>query len=206
MKLNEVLEIKGPYNLQMLYKDGDVYVIELNLRASRSMPFTSKVTGYNIMKASAEASLIGKLKSVPHEGKFNLLLPKWFGVKSPQFSWARLRGAYPFLGPEMRSVGEVAVLAETFEEALMLSWLSVSGNRLPSKSNYILIYSSMQKELKELREAVQILVNAGYNVITVDGMAVEGAPALPEAKVVESLVNNKVDMVITSRLCTRERL
>jgi carbamoyl-phosphate synthase large subunit len=198
MKLNEVLEIKGPYNLQMLYKDGDVYVIELNLRASRSMPFTSKVTGYNIMKASAEASLIGKLKSVPHEGKFNLLLPKWFGVKSPQFSWARLRGAYPFLGPEMRSVGEVAVLAETFEEALMLSWLSVSGNRLPSKSNYILIYSSMQKELKELREAVQILVNAGYNVITVDGMAVEGAPALPEAKVVESLVNNKVDMVITT--------
>jgi carbamoyl-phosphate synthase large subunit len=198
MKLNEVLEIKGPYNLQMLYKDDDVYVIELNLRASRSMPFTSKVTGYNIMKASAEASLIGKLKSAPHEGKFNLLLPKWFGVKSPQFSWARLRGAYPFLGPEMRSVGEVAVLAETFEEALMLSWLSVSGNRLPSKSNYILIYSPMQKELKELREAVQILANAGYNVITVDGMAVEGAPALPEAKVVESLVNNKVDMVITT--------
>jgi carbamoyl-phosphate synthase large subunit len=198
MKLNEVLEIKGPYNLQMLYKDGNVYVIELNLRASRSMPFTSKVTGYNIMKASAEASLIGKLKSVPHEGKFNLLLPTWFGVKSPQFSWARLRGAYPFLGPEMRSVGEVAVLAETFEEALMLSWLSVSGNRLPSKSNYILIYNPMQKELKELREAVQILVNAGYNVITVDGMAVEGAPALPEAKVVESLVNNKVDMVITT--------
>lgn len=198
MKLNEVLEIKGPYNLQMLYKDGNVYVIELNLRASRSMPFTSKVTGYNIMKASAEASLIGKLKSAPHEDKFNLLLPKWFGVKSPQFSWARLRGAYPFLGPEMRSVGEVAVLAETFEEALMLSWLSVSGNRLPSKSNYILIYSPMQKELKELREAVQILVNAGYNVITVDGMAVEGAPALPEAKVVESLVNNKVDMVITT--------
>jgi carbamoyl-phosphate synthase large subunit len=198
MKLNEVLEIKGPYNLQMLYKDGNVYVIELNLRASRSMPFTSKVTGYNIMKASAEASLIGKLKSAPHEGKFNSLLPTWFGVKSPQFSWARLRGAYPFLGPEMRSVGEVAVLAETFEEALMLSWLSVSGNRLPSKSNYILIYSPMQKELKELREAVQILANAGYNVITVDGMAVEGAPALPEAKVVESLVNNKVDMVITT--------
>ena len=198
MKLNEVLEIKGPYNLQMLYKDGNVYVIELNLRASRSMPFTSKVTGYNIMKASAEASLIGKLKSAPHEDKFNLLLPTWFGVKSPQFSWARLRGAYPFLGPEMRSVGEVAVLAETFEEALMLSWLSVSGNRLPSKSNYILIYSPMQKELKELREAVQILANAGYNVITVDGMAVEGAPVLPEAKVVESLVNNKVDMVITT--------
>jgi len=150
MKLNEVLEIKGPYNLQMLYKDGDVYVIELNLRASRSMPFTSKVTGYNIMKASAEASLIGKLKSVPHEGKFNLLLPKWFGVKSPQFSWARLRGAYPFLGPEMRSVGEVAVLAETFEEALMLSWLSVSGNRLPSKSNYILIYSSHAKRVERV--------------------------------------------------------
>jgi carbamoyl-phosphate synthase large subunit len=198
MRLNEVLEIKGPYNLQMLYKDGTVYVIELNLRASRSMPFTSKVTGHNLMKAAAEASLAGKLHSAPFENKFNLLLPKWFGVKSPQFSWARLRGAYPFLGPEMRSVGEVATLANSFEEALVLSWLSVSGNRLPSKNNYILIYNPLQKEIAELNEATHALADAGYKVITVDGMSVKGAEVLSETKVVENLVNNRVDMVITT--------
>jgi carbamoyl-phosphate synthase large subunit len=198
MKLNEILEIKGPYNLQMLYKNGDVYVIELNLRASRSMPFTSKVTGYNLMKAAAEASLMGKLVSVPFENRFNLLLPKWFGVKSPQFSWARLRGAYPFLGPEMRSVGEVAVLANTFEDALILSWLSVSGNKLPSKNNYILIYNPLQKDVAELHEAAQILANAGYRVITLDNMAVKGVEMLSEAKAVENIINKRVDMIITT--------
>jgi len=198
MKLNEILEIKGPYNLQMLYKNGDVYVIELNLRASRSMPFTSKVTGYNLMKAAAEASLMGKLVSVPFENRFNLLLPKWFGVKSPQFSWARLRGAYPFLGPEMRSVGEVAVLANTFEDALILSWLSVSGNKLPSKNNYILIYNPLQKDVAELHEVAQILANAGYRVITLDNMAVKGVEMLSEAKAVENIINKRVDMIITT--------
>jgi carbamoyl-phosphate synthase large subunit len=150
------------------------------------------------MKAAAEASLAGKLHSAPFENKFNLLLPKWFGVKSPQFSWARLRGAYPFLGPEMRSVGEVATLANSFEEALVLSWLSVSGNRLPSKNNYILIYNPLQKEIAELNEATHALADAGYKVITVDGMSVKGAEVLSETKVVENLVNNRVDMVITT--------
>jgi len=198
MKLNEVLNIKGPYNLQMLYKDGDIYVIELNLRASRSMPFTSKVTGYNLMKAAVEAALLNKLNTVVFENKFNLLLPKWFGVKSPQFSWARLRGSYPFLGPEMRSVGEVAVISRKFENAFILSWLSVSGNKLPSKDNIILIYNPMQKDYVELYEASKTLSNAGYTVVTIDTMPVKGVDAISETKVVEYMINNKVDLVITT--------
>jgi len=198
MRLNEVLKIKGPYNLQMLYRDGEVLVIELNLRASRSMPFTSKVTGYSLMRAAAEASLMDKLSSVPFVGKFNLLLPNWFGVKSPQFSWTRLRGAYPFLGPEMRSVGEASALASTFEESLVLSWLSVSGNRLPSRNSHILIYNPLKNNIAELNEATRILINADYKVITIEGMEVKGADALPEAKILENLVNNKVDMIVTT--------
>jgi carbamoyl-phosphate synthase large subunit len=199
MKLNKALNIKGPFNLQMLYKNDDIYVIELNLRASRSMPFTTKVTGYNLMKAAAEASIEGRLKSVVYENRFNLLLPKWFGIKSPQFSWTRLRGAYPFLGPEMRSVGEVATLADTFEEALITSWLGVSENRLPSKNNYILIYNPLDRDIIELNEAAKILSDAGFTTITIEGMKVENAElTLTESKIIEAFINNNIDMVITT--------
>jgi carbamoyl-phosphate synthase large subunit len=197
-KLNEALGIRGPFNVQFLYRDGEVYVIELNLRASRSMPFTSKVTGYNLMKATTEASLIGKIKSAPYTGKFNLLLPKWFGVKSPQFSWARLRGSYPFLGPEMRSVGEVAVIANRFEEALLLSWLSVTGNDLPAKDRYILIYDPIGTGIEELGEAAKILIDSGFKVITVEGMEVKHAEAVPKHIVLEHITHNRVGLIMTT--------
>lgn len=198
MKLNEALSIKGPYNVQFLYKDGEVYVIELNLRASRSMPFTSKVVGYDLMMVAVEASLKGSIGSTPHTGKFNLLLPNWFGVKSPQFSWTRLRGAYPLLGPEMRSVGEVAALGNSFEEALLLSWLSVSGNRIPSGDDSVLIYNPTNLRLRELGEAAKVFSNIGYRVLTIDGMDVENADMLPKQKAVEHIVNGKVGLVITA--------
>jgi carbamoyl-phosphate synthase large subunit len=122
VSLNEVLKIKGPFNLQFLYepKQNKVYVIELNLRTSRSMPFTSKVTNYNLMKAAAEASLRGQIETLPpryeitKSGMILLRPQRYYGVKSPQFSWSRLKGAYPSLGPEMRSTGEVAALGKTF--------------------------------------------------------------------------------------------
>ncbi|MEM0026906.1 MAG: carbamoyl-phosphate synthase (glutamine-hydrolyzing) large subunit [Ignisphaera sp.] len=198
MRLNEVLNIKGPYNLQMLYKDGNIYVIELNLRASRSMPFTSKVTGYNLMRAAVEASLLGRIESTIYENKFNLLVPKWFGVKSPQFSWARLRGAYPFLGPEMRSVGEVATISRNFENALILSWLSVSGNKLPSKGNMVLIYNPLQKQFKELEDTAKIFSDMGYKTITIETMPVKNADTTPEPTVIEYMINNRIDLVITT--------
>jgi carbamoyl-phosphate synthase large subunit len=178
--------------------NGEVYVIELNLRASRSMPFTSKVVGYNLMMVAVEASLKGSIGSTSHTGKFNLLLPNWFGVKSPQFSWTRLRGAYPLLGPEMRSVGEAAAFGNSFEEALLLSWLSVSGNRIPSGDDSVLIYNPTNLRLRELGEAAKVFSNIGYRVLTVDGMDVENADMLPKQKAVEHIVNGKVGLVITA--------
>lgn len=200
MELNNALNIKGPYNLQLLYKDGEVYVIELNLRASRSMPFTSKVTGYSLMKASAEVSLKGSLMSIVEKGKFNLLLPKWFGVKSPQFSWARLRGAYPFLGPEMRSVGEVACLGKVYEEALILSWLSVAGNRLPEKREKILVYTPEQKGeyIDTLSDVVNILHGAGYSVVTVEDMWVKGAEKMVMKSIEDEIMRGGIGLAMTA--------
>lgn len=194
--LNEALSIKGPFNLQLLHKNGSIYVIELNLRASRSMPFTSKTTGYNLMRAAAEASLRGRIKSLS-EG-FNLLLPSWFGVKTPQFSWSRLRGAYPHLGPEMRSVGEVAALSKQYHRALILSWLSASGNTLPHRDKAILIYNPMEKKTPELEDAAENLLDMGYKVITLDGMNVGKLETVEEGKAIKLMAKGEIGLVMTT--------
>jgi carbamoyl-phosphate synthase large subunit len=198
MTLNETLGIKGPYNIQMLYRDGAVYVIELNLRASRSMPFSSKVTGYNLMRAAVQASLEGRIGDVVEEGRFNLLKPTWYGVKSPQFSWARLRGAYPHLGPEMRSVGEVATVAEVYEEALLSSWLSVQGNDMPGETQLILIYNPDRRGQQELELTRRILEQAGYQTITLKGMEVGDSMAVDERRALELIAKGDMGMVITT--------
>jgi len=198
MALNEVLGIKGPFNIQMLYKDNTVYVVELNLRASRSMPFTSKVTGYNLMKAAVEASLEGRITDLVEEGKFNLLQPTWYGVKSPQFSWARLRGAYPHLGPEMRSVGEVATLAETYEEALLTSWLSVHGNDTPGENQLTIVYNPSNKNLVELEHTRRLLEQEGYKTITIKGMEVGDTRSVDEREALELITKGRIGMIITT--------
>ncbi|MCC6016742.1 MAG: carbamoyl-phosphate synthase (glutamine-hydrolyzing) large subunit [Desulfurococcaceae archaeon] len=198
LAISSALDIKGPFNIQMLYKNGDVYVIELNLRASRSMPFTSKVTGYNLMKAAAEVALEGKLRNVVENGMLNLLVPKWYGVKSPQFSWSRLRGAYPFLGPEMRSVGEVATISKIYEEALVTSWLSVHGNRVPSKDEKILIYTPHLEYRDILSETAKIMASLGYNIVTVESMDIRNAEVINIARIEKEITSRFIGLVMTT--------
>ena len=201
--LNRVLGIRGPFNIQFLYSGGRVYVIELNLRASRSMPFTSKVTGYNLMRAAAEASLRGRIESLPGhalevEG-VRLLRPSgYYGVKSPQFSWHRLRGAYPGLGPEMRSTGEVAALGRSLEEALLKSWLSVHGNRLPERGSTVLVYSPSGRGRGDLAAAAGYMREAGYRVATIEGMEVDGAEKVGLDEAVEMLRSGEAGLVMTT--------
>lgn len=197
--INSEFSIRSPFNVQFLYDGRDVYVIELNLRASRSMPFTSKTLGFNLMVAAAEASLEGKLRSVEKPGEFNLLKPRAWGVKSPQFSWARLKGAYPFLGPEMRSTGEVAAFGWCLEEALLKSWLSVRENRLPDREReLILAYSPVGYEREHLSAAATLLSELGYAVRTVEDMEVDGVDALSAERAKEAVVSGKVGLVLTT--------
>uniref|UniRef100_A0A7C2VDX8 Carbamoyl phosphate synthase large chain n=1 Tax=Ignisphaera aggregans TaxID=334771 RepID=A0A7C2VDX8_9CREN len=198
LSISTALDIKGPFNIQMLYKDGEVYVIELNLRASRSMPFTSKVTGYNLMKAAAEVSLDGSLRSVIQRDRLNLLAPKWYGVKSPQFSWSRLRGAYPFLGPEMRSVGEVAAISDVYEEALLMSWLSAQGNRMPGREESVLVYSPDKEYADVLGKAADVMKSMHYHVMTVESMEVGNAEAVSISFAEKAILNRSVGMVMTT--------
>jgi carbamoyl-phosphate synthase large subunit len=149
-KIAGELCITGPFNIQFIAKQNEVKVIECNLRASRSFPFVSKVTGTNFIEIATKA-IIGE-KIVPIE-KNNLEL-KYVGVKAPQFSFGRLKGADPLLGVEMASTGEVACLSTGLEDAFLKS-LIATGFSMPSKS--ILLSISGDENRKDFIEEARIL-------------------------------------------------
>ena len=121
------LDITGPFNVQFLAKSNDVKVIECNLRASRSFPFVSKVTGVNFV-AEAMRRMLGVKRPVDSPG----LELDYVGVKAPMFSFSRLVGADPMLGVEMASTGEVGCLADDQHEALLHA-LIATGFRFPTR-------------------------------------------------------------------------
>ncbi|CAI8022345.1 CAD protein [Geodia barretti] len=122
------LRVTGPCNIQLLHRDGIVKVIECNLRASRSLPFVSKVTGRNYAKAATRI-MLGADPGMEHRPLYEL---EHVGVKVPQFSFSRLGGADPLLGVEMASTGEVGCLGDSFHEAL-LHGLLATGFQRPKK-------------------------------------------------------------------------
>jgi carbamoyl-phosphate synthase large subunit len=115
--LAKELNVTGPFNIQFLVKDGLPYVIEVNLRASRTFPLLSKATGINFPRVAVDA-FYHQAQITPYG------YPKSVVVKSPQFSFARLSGADPVLHVEMASTGEVACFGKDYEEALLKSILS----------------------------------------------------------------------------------
>ena len=125
----EELNISGPFNMQFLAKDNDIKVIECNLRASRSMPFVSKVLKLNLIELATKI-MLGKEVKKPNKSIFDL---DYVGVKAPQFSFSRLQKADPVLGVDMSSTGEVGCIGEDFYEAILKSMLSV-GYHIPEKN------------------------------------------------------------------------
>src|SRR5262249_46245390 len=126
------LKITGPFNIQFIAKENAIKVIECNVRASRSFPFVSKVTGHHFIEIAAEV-MLGVYKTHPAK-HYNTLDLGHVGIKTPQFSYHRLKGANPVAHVEMASTGEVACLGENFHEAFYRSWQateqSVKGKRL----------------------------------------------------------------------------
>ena len=149
-RIAEALHISGPFNIQFLAKSNRLKVIECNLRASRSFPFASKVTGENFIQLATKA-LIGK---APTGIRYQTLDLDHVGVKAAQFSFSRLKGADPRLGVEMASTGEVACFGENAEQALLLSMLAV-GFRLPKKN--ILLTIGRLEDKVDLLPAIQML-------------------------------------------------
>jgi carbamoyl-phosphate synthase large subunit len=159
------LNIIGPFNVQYIVKGSEVLVIECNLRASRSMPFVSKMTGVNILDASAEAILGHTIEAflAPRPHSFKV------GVKVPQFSFMQLEGADPILGVEMQSTGEVACFGENFFDAFCKA-LAASGYKIPMKGNVLISVGGTELKRRTLN-SVRKLVEMGYGIFATEHTA-----------------------------------
>ncbi|NLF89224.1 carbamoyl-phosphate synthase (glutamine-hydrolyzing) large subunit [Candidatus Bathyarchaeota archaeon] len=193
-KIAQDLCIKGPFNIQYLVKDRDVFVIECNLRASRSMPFVSKAIGRNLMEIAASA-MVGE---TIEDGEAAV---KRFGVKYPQFSFMRLEGADPVTGVEMVSTGEVACFGRNFEEALLKAMIA-GGTKIPKPGDSILISVGGEKD-----KAVQIaekIQNIGYRIFatghTAEALIANGIVCEKVYKISEGKKPNALDLLMERKI------
>jgi carbamoyl-phosphate synthase large subunit len=162
-EIARALEITGPFNIQFIAKDNAIKVIECNLRASRSFPFVSKVARTNFVEL-AVAAIMGR------GGRNNrtTLDLNYVGVKAPQFSFSRLKGADPVLGVEMASTGEVACLGEDVHEAYLKAILA-TGFTLPRKN--ILLSIGGEESKGRFLGAAQTLAGLGYRLFATEKTA-----------------------------------
>ncbi|MET4075632.1 carbamoyl-phosphate synthase (glutamine-hydrolyzing) large subunit, partial [Hymenobacter sp. UYCo722] len=201
-KVAKRYEISGPFNIQFLEKNGAISVIECNLRASRSYPFVSKISGNNLIKKATQV-LLGK--QVPRDESERVYDLPFVGVKAPQFSFTRLPGADPVLRVDMVSTGEVGCLGDTAEEALLKSMLSV-GYKIPAKT--VLISGGPLQSKVALLSASKLLVQRGYQLYATQGthrfFAENNVPSsllfwpddMQEPNVLTYLKEKKIDLVI----------
>jgi carbamoyl-phosphate synthase large subunit len=156
------LKITGPFNIQFLARDNDIKVIECNLRASRSMPFVSKVLKTNLIELATKV-MLGVPAEKPSKTLFEL---DYVGVKAPQFSFSRLAKADPVLGVDMSSTGEVGCIGEGFYEAILKAMFSV-GYRVPKKS--ILLSTGPARSKVELLNSAKALRAKGHKLYATRG-------------------------------------
>ena len=201
MKIAKALEISGPFNIQFLAKENQIRVIECNLRASRSIPFVSKVLKINFIELATKV-MLGMDVEKPNKNAFDL---DHVGIKASQFSFSRLQHADPVLGVDMASTGEVGCLGDNFDEALLTAMLSV-GHTIPKKN--ILFSTGPAKSKAELLETARLLHEKGYNLFATGGsqkfLADNGVPATlvywpneeKSPNTIELLQQKKIDLVV----------
>ncbi len=154
------LDITGPFNIQFLAKDNELKVIETNVRASRSFPFVSKVSGHNFIEIATDAML-----GIKNTQTYQTLELDHVGVKSPQFSYNRLKGADPVAGVEMASTGEVACFGANLDEAFYTSWLA-TDQKIQGKH----LFLSLPNEQKhKFVEEAALLIAEGWKIYTTEG-------------------------------------
>ena len=200
-RIAAALKINGPFNIQFVAKDNEVKVIECNLRASRSFPFVSKIFAINFIDLATRV-IMGHHPPRIDRSAFDL---EYVGVKAPQFSYTRLSGADPTVGVEMASTGEVACLGDDFDEAFLLSLLSV-GYRLPIRN--VLLSTGPIETKVEFLAATRKLQEMGIQFYATGGtarfMEENGIPArqlhwpLSDKKpgVLDYISERKIDLVI----------
>ena len=197
------LGVVGLMNCQLAYQDGEIYIIEVNPRASRTVPFVSKCIGMSLAKVAARCQAG---MTLAEQGFTKEIIPSYYSVKEAVFPFNKFPTVDPILGPEMKSTGEVMGVGDTFAEAFAKAQIG-SGAQLPSKGTAFISVRDFDKEgivvvAKELadigfelvatRGTAAYLERAGLSVQVVNKVA-EGRP-----HIVDMIKNKEVDLVINT--------
>jgi carbamoyl-phosphate synthase large subunit len=161
-KITEELNITGPFNIQFLVKDNRPFVIEVNVRASRTFPLLSKAMDANFPEIAVD-SFLGKGKV------HDFVYPKSVVVKSSQFSFSRLLGADPILRVEMSSTGEVACFGKDYDEALLKSVMS--ANKFDFRKKAVLLSLGGLVNKAKFLESANLILKLGYTIYATDSTA-----------------------------------
>jgi len=201
------LNVIGLMNVQFAIQHVDgkdvIYVLEVNPRASRTVPYVSKATGLQLAKIAARC-MVGQ--SLEQQGITKEVIPKYFSVKEAVFPFNKFPGIDPILGPEMRSTGEVMGVGKTFGEALFKSQLA-AGIKLPKSGNVVLTVKDSDKPLAV--EVAKLLHEMGFPMVATKGTAAAIAAAnIPVAVVnkvkegrphiVDMIKNGEITLVFTT--------
>jgi carbamoyl-phosphate synthase large subunit len=197
------LGVIGLMNTQLAYQDGEIYIIEVNPRASRTVPFVSKCIGTSLAKVAARC-MTGK--SLSEQGFTKETVPKTFAVKEAVFPFNKFPGVDPILGPEMKSTGEVMGVGETFAEAYAKAQMG-AGEAIEGSGNCFI--SVRDRDKPYVVEVAKRALTLGYKliathgtaaVITKAGLPVQGVNKVAEGRphIVDMLKNDEIQVVFNT--------
>ncbi|MBT7905000.1 MAG: carbamoyl-phosphate synthase large subunit [Porticoccaceae bacterium] len=202
-KMARELGVRGLMNVQLALQDGKIYVIEVNPRASRTVPFVSKCIGTSLAKIAARC-MVGQ--SLESQGFTKEIIPPYFSVKEAVFPFNKFPGIDPILGPEMKSTGEVMGVGETFAEAYGKAELGAS-DEIPSQGNAFI--SVRERDKHQLPALAGKLKDLGFNLIATEGTAavieasgieVERVKKVKEGRphIVDMIKSDKINLIINT--------
>jgi len=202
-QMARALNVVGLMNVQFAIQGGTVYVLEVNPRASRTVPFVSKATGLPLAKVAARC-MAGT--SLAKQGVTCEIVPPYYSVKEAVFPFVKFPGVDTILGPEMKSTGEVMGVGRSFAEAFVKSQLA-GGTKLP-KSGKVFISVKEQDRAKAV-EVAKELADLGFSllatrgtgaVIEAAGLKVQGVNKVAEGRphIVDMIKNNEVALIINT--------
>ena len=197
------LNVCGLMNVQFAIQNGVVYVLEVNPRASRTVPFVSKATGLQLAKIAARC-MAGQ--SLASQGVTKEVIPPYFSVKEAVFPFNKFPGVDTILGPEMKSTGEVMGVGRTFEEAFLKSQMA-AGVRLPSSGKVFVSVKESDKPM--VVEIARDLYASGFSIFATRGTAAKisaaGIPVTAVNKVTEGrphivdmIKNKEISLIINT--------
>ena len=197
------LGVVGLMNCQLAYQDNEIYVIEVNPRASRTVPFVSKCIGVSLAKVAARCQTG---ISLTEQGFTKEIIPSYFSVKEAVFPFNKFPSVDPILGPEMKSTGEVMGIGDTFAEAFNKAQTG-SGANLPSKGRVFVSVRDFDKEgvvsvAKELSDlGFELVATRGTAArLEQSGLKVEVVNKVAEGRphIVDMIKNKQIDMVVNT--------